>query len=77
MPIFGQPYEVEVVEGKGGHGGGDPILLQDIFGTPVKDEFNRAASHVDGAMSILTGIAGNISLNTGQPVKVDQLIKLS
>jgi len=77
MPMFGQPYEVEVVEGKGGHGGGDPILLQDIFGTPVKDEFNRAASHVDGAMSILTGIAGNISLNTGQPVKVDQLIKLS
>ncbi len=76
MPMFGQPYEVEVLEGKGGHGGGDPILLQDIFGTPVKDEFNRAATHVDGAMSILTGIAGNISLNTGQPVKVDELIKL-
>ncbi len=77
MPMFGQPYEVEVNEGKGGHGGGDPILLQDIFGTPVKDEFNRAATHVDGAMSILTGIAGNISLSTGQPVKVDELIKLS
>jgi len=77
MPMFGQPYEVEVIEGKGGHGGGDPILLQDIFGTPVKDEFNRAATHVDGAMSILTGIAGNISLSTGQPVKVDELIKLS
>ncbi len=76
MPMFGQPYEVEVIEGKGGHGGGDPILLQDIFGTPVKDEFNRAATHVDGAMSILTGIAGNISLSTGQPVKVDELIKL-
>ncbi|MDQ0224063.1 Gfo/Idh/MocA family oxidoreductase [Metabacillus niabensis] len=75
MPMFGKPYEVEVIEGKGGHGGGDPILLQDIFGTPVKDEFNRAASHVDGAMSILTGIAGNISLNTGQAVKVDELIK--
>ncbi|WP_394186903.1 Gfo/Idh/MocA family oxidoreductase [Metabacillus halosaccharovorans] len=77
MPMFGQPYEVDVVEGTGGHGGGDPVLLQDIFGTPVKDEFNRAATHVDGAMSILTGIAGNISLSTGQPVKVDELIKLS
>ncbi|KKI92508.1 dehydrogenase [Bacillus sp. SA1-12] len=75
MPMFGQPYEVEVVEGKGGHGGGDPILLQDIFGIPVEDKFKRAASHVDGAMSILTGIAGNISLNTGQAVKVDELIK--
>ncbi|MBU7591418.1 Gfo/Idh/MocA family oxidoreductase [Metabacillus halosaccharovorans] len=77
MPMFGQPYGVDVVEGTGGHGGGDPVLLQDIFGTPVKDEFNRAATHVDGAMSILTGIAGNISLSTGQPVKVDELIKLS
>ncbi|WP_204502110.1 Gfo/Idh/MocA family protein [Aquibacillus albus] len=76
MPMFGQPYEVEVIEGKGGHGGGDPVLLQDIFGTPVEDEFNRAASHVDGAMSILTGIAGNISLKTGQAVKVDELINL-
>lgn len=75
MPMFGKPYEVEVVEGKGGHGGGDPILLQDLFGTPVKDEFNRAASHVDGTMSILTGIAGNISLNTGQAVKVEDLVK--
>ncbi|WP_062050929.1 Gfo/Idh/MocA family protein [Bacillus sp. JCM 19034] len=76
LPMFGQPYEVEVVEGEGGHGGGDPLLLQDIFGEPSEDEFNRAASHIDGAKSILTGIAGNISLQTGQAVKVDELIKL-
>jgi len=75
LPMFGEPYEVEVVEGEGGHGGGDPILLQDLFGTPQEDEFNRAASHVDGATSILTGIAGNISLKTGQAVKVDGLVK--
>ncbi|MFA9457531.1 Gfo/Idh/MocA family oxidoreductase [Halalkalibacter sp. AB-rgal2] len=76
LPMFGQPYEIEVVEGEGGHGGGDPVLLQDIFGEPGEDEFQRAASHVDGAKSILTGIAGNISLQTGQAVKVDELIKL-
>ena len=74
LPMFGEPYEVEVIEGEGGHGGGDPILLEDLFGTPAEDEFNRAASHIDGATSILTGIAGNISLKTGQPVKVDELI---
>lgn len=74
LPMFGQPYEVDIAAGKGGHGGGDPILLQDLFGTPVKDEFYRAASHVDGATSILTGIAGNISLKTGQAVKVDSLV---
>ncbi|MDG5787854.1 Gfo/Idh/MocA family oxidoreductase [Evansella sp. AB-P1] len=75
LPMFGKPYEVEVVEGEGGHGGGDPLLLNDIFGTPEEDEFHRAANHVDGSMSILTGIAGNISLKTGQAVKVDKLIK--
>lgn len=75
MPMFGEPYEVEIVEGKGGHGGGDPLLLDDLFGTPKEDEFNRAASHVDGAISILTGIAGNKSLETGQAVNVDDLVK--
>ncbi len=74
LPMFGEPYEVEVVEGEGGHGGGDPILLQDLFGDPTEDEFNRAASHIDGATSILTGIAGNKSLETGQAVKVDDLV---
>lgn len=75
LPMFGEPYEVEVVEGEGGHGGGDPVLLDDLFGTPKEDEFNRAASHVDGAISILTGIAGNHSLKTGLPVKVDDLVR--
>ncbi|MCJ7842087.1 Gfo/Idh/MocA family oxidoreductase [Lederbergia sp. NSJ-179] len=75
LPMFGKPYEVEVQEGKGGHGGGDVVLLQDLFGEPTEDEFNRAASHIDGARSIMTGIAGNISLKTGQAIKIDDLIK--
>ncbi|MBS4195136.1 Gfo/Idh/MocA family oxidoreductase [Lederbergia citri] len=75
LPMFGEPYEVEIVEGEGGHGGGDPLLLDDLFGTPKEDEFHRAASHVDGAISILTGIAGNLSLKTGQAVKVDDLVE--
>ncbi|MFX3634323.1 MAG: Gfo/Idh/MocA family protein [Candidatus Pristimantibacillus sp.] len=74
-PMFGAPYEVEVEEGIGGHGGGDPVLLNDLFGTPVEDPFNRAANHVDGARSILTGIAANRSIKTGQSVKVDELVK--
>lgn len=74
-PMWKPPYEAEVVEGKGGHGGGDPVLLEDIFGTPVADKFNRAANHEDGARSILTGIAANRSIRTGQPVRVDDLVK--
>jgi hypothetical protein len=75
FPMFGEPYEVDVEEAEGGHGGGDPVLLRDIFDKPAEDRFNRAASHIDGAMSILTGIAGNISMRTGLPVNVDQLVK--
>jgi len=75
FPMFGEPFNVPIEEGVGGHGGGDPILLNDLFGTPIDDPLNRAASHIDGAMSILTGIAGNISMRTGQPVLVDQLVK--
>jgi len=74
-PMFDKPYTVEVAEGAGGHGGGDPVLLNDLFGEPAPDRFNRAASHVDGAMSILTGIAGNRSLRTGQAVQVAELVK--
>jgi predicted dehydrogenase len=75
FPMFDEPYEVDIEEKEGGHGGGDPILLNDVFGVPEKDRFNRAASHVDGAMSILTGIAGNRSIKTGQPVNVKNLVQ--
>lgn len=74
-PMFAAPYEVNIEEQAGGHGGGDPILLNDLFGVPKEDEFNRAASHVDGAMSILTGIAGNKSIASGQAIKVKDLVK--
>lgn len=75
FPHWQAPYEVEVEDGLGGHGGGDPVLLNDIFGTPVPDKFNRAANHVDGARSILTGIAANRSIRTGTAVKVSDLVK--
>ncbi|WP_144933941.1 Gfo/Idh/MocA family protein [Paenibacillus sp. 32O-W] len=74
-PMFDVPYQVAIEEKEGGHGGGDPILLNDLFGNPEPDPLNRAASHVDGAISILTGIAGNISLRTGQPISIDHLVR--
>lgn len=75
-PMFGEAYPVEVIEGRGGHGGGDPVMLNDIFGTPAPDPLNRAASHVDGVMSILTGVAANKSIAAGVPVKVKELVVL-
>ncbi len=74
-PMFGEPYEVTTEEGVGGHGGGDSVMLNDIFGTPAPDRFARAASHIDGAMSILTGIAANHSIASGMPVKISELVR--
>lgn len=73
-PHFAMPYRIDFEEGQGGHGGGDPVLLNDLFGGPVEDPFHRSASHIDGAMSILTGIAGNRSIRTGQPIDVTKLV---
>ena len=73
-PMFGTPYEVEIPTKEGGHGGGDPVLLNDIFGIPEPDPLNRAASHVDGAMSILTGSAANRAIATGLPVNIKDLV---
>ncbi|KRE46586.1 Gfo/Idh/MocA family protein [Paenibacillus sp. Soil522] len=75
FPMFAAPYAVEVEEGLGGHGGGDPVLLNDLFGTAEEDLFNRAADHIDGARSILTGIAANRSIQTGLAVQINDLVK--
>ena len=78
-PMFGMPYEVPVpvVEG-GGHGGGDPVMLEQLFAPdPPTDPFERAASHVDGAASILLGIAANVSIAEGRAVNVSELIDLN
>ena len=77
FPMFGRPYEVEIPAAIGGHGGGDAVMLEQIFSpNPPPDPFGRAASHIDGAASILLGIAANHSLATGRPVNVDDLLRL-
>lgn len=75
IPMFSEAYDVPIEEAVGGHGGGDPILLNDIFGVPKEDKFHRAANQVDGAMSILTGVAANKSIASGLPVRIDDLVK--
>lgn len=74
MPMFGEPYDVPIPKASGGHGGGDPVLLTDILEGRKADRFNRAAFIREGAMSTLIGIGGNKSIETGLPVKVQELV---
>jgi predicted dehydrogenase len=77
FPMFGVPYDVPIPKAEGGHGGGDPIMLEQLFSpTPPPDPFGRAASHLDGAASLLVGASANESIRTGQPVDCDQLLPL-
>ena len=75
MPIRGQAQEVELWAGEGGHGGGDPLLLNDLF-LPKKqaDKYQRAADQRSGAYSILTGVAANESMASGQSVRIADLV---
>jgi len=50
-------------------------MLKDIFEPGEPDPLKRAATHVDGSMSILSGIAANKSFETGQVVDVASLVQ--
>ena len=75
-PMFGAPYEVKVEMKAGGHGGGDVVMLDDIFGDPPPDRFKRAAGAEAGAMSILTGIAANRAIASGTPQNIRSLVTI-
>jgi len=75
FPHFAPAYDVPVRKARGGHGGGDSPLLEDIFNPDAPpDPLKRTAGLADGAWSILVGVAANQSMATGQPVRVDQLV---
>jgi len=71
FPQFAPPYEVEVEMAKGSHGGGDAVMLEDIFGNPPEDKFKRAAGVRDGVLSIMTGICANKAIASGMPQRVE------
>ena len=75
FPLHGEPRVVPITHGEGGHGGGDKIMLEEIFGS-AQPRPGYGANHRDGALSILTGIAANRSFSTGLPVDVRTLVKL-
>jgi predicted dehydrogenase len=65
--------DVKIEEGAGAHGGGDALLLADIFRGPSDDWLERPADFVDGVRAIAVGMAGNESLRTGLPIKIADL----
>jgi len=59
--------------GEGGHGGGDALLLRDVFDGAREDPLGRTASWLDGVRSMAVGLAGNRSIESGQAVRIGDL----
>ncbi|WP_456823447.1 Gfo/Idh/MocA family protein [Cellulomonas sp. P5_E12] len=68
--------EYPIPDGIGGHGGGDAILLKDVFRRHLRvsqDALGRPAGYLDGLRAVSVGIAANQSLVTGLPVTIVDL----
>ncbi|MET9914223.1 Gfo/Idh/MocA family oxidoreductase [Streptomyces sp. NPDC006476] len=70
------PREITVHTGEGGHGGGDARMLANLFGERQADPLGRAADAVDGARSLVTGLAANRSFESGGPVRTRDLLDI-
>jgi predicted dehydrogenase len=77
MPHFQPGRDVEIPWQPGAHGGGDPLIVEQMFSpAPPEEHLGRNAGSEQGAASILVGIAANEAIATGQPVKLKDLVTL-
>jgi len=75
IPLRGAARAIEPWTGTGGHGGGDKVMLDDLFlPNPPADKYLRAADERAGAASMLIGASANLCFKTGQPVDVTKLV---
>lgn len=73
---FGNREFIRVPHSQSGHGGGDRLLKDSVFGVATSDPLHQAASVRDGALSILVGVAARKSCETGQPIKIADLTSI-
>lgn len=75
--LWNKQETVNVEYSRGGHGGGDVRLHDQIFKNPEKEDvYKHMAGTRDGAMSILIGVAARNSIESGKPVRVASLTTL-
>ncbi|MFJ4717885.1 Gfo/Idh/MocA family protein [Streptomyces luteogriseus] len=80
-PLWQPPVDVPLAVAHEAHGGGDPRMLDALFG-PVGQAgppdtaaaIHPTATERDGALALAVGLAANRSFETGRPVRTDELI---
>ncbi|KGA97438.1 oxidoreductase [Alkalihalobacillus alcalophilus ATCC 27647 = CGMCC 1.3604] len=75
IPLFGSKEIIHVVKNEGGHGGGDPLIQEDIFlGPDPARPYEVLAGAEAGTYSIAVGEAVWKSTKSGQPIKIKSLL---
>lgn len=74
IPMRGAARDIEPWTGVGSHGGGDDVMLAEIFGDAPPDKYKRVSDERAGAYSALVGIAANRCFETGQSVRIADLV---
>jgi len=71
----GEVVTYDIKKALGGHGGGDERLRRMLFVGDVDDPLGHLAGSWAGAMSILIGIAANISIVEKRPITIKDLLR--
>ncbi|MEI7024866.1 Gfo/Idh/MocA family protein [Paenibacillus sp. y28] len=76
LPLFGSKETIHVVFTEGGHGGGDPVILEDMFlGPDPRRSYEILSGARAGTNSVLTGEAVWKSVQSGAPVRIQELLE--
>lgn len=74
LPLFGAKGSWVPIIRSGGHEGGDPALLEDLFLGPAARPFSMVSDARAGALAVATGEALWRSVQSGQPVRIKDLL---
>lgn len=75
FPLFGSKEVIHVVKREGGHGGGDPVIQEDMFlGVDPKRPYPILSGAIDGAYAVATGEAVWRSAQENRPIRIEDLL---
>ncbi|MBU9711622.1 Gfo/Idh/MocA family oxidoreductase [Bacillus tamaricis] len=78
FPLFGSKETIHVVHKEGGHGGADPIMLEDLFlGVDPRRTYTIQSGAVDGAYAVATGEAVWRSVQEKKPICIKDVLSVS
>jgi predicted dehydrogenase len=73
--LFGKTKTWNVFNDEGTHGGADQKLRAMIFDNTVPDPMEKMAGSRAGVIASLVGIAARESIENGEPIKIDGMVK--